>query len=153
MLGNRNSIFNNKGLLKALKDDDEIVKDSDSNEQRIQEVIDFLEEKIDFFSSLFENFQYSSRWCEQNKDLSNGFFDALHDKLFKEFMVRAEFRGALIGNLEENSPNCLKNGKREKMQDWLSNNEELTSLLHNNRNNKAIEKWYKQHRPVRRKSL
>jgi len=170
----RNSIFNG-GLLNAFDDDDEIVIESDSTDddilinsndiwtnssvtpsktsgnkprkspQRIQEVIDFLEKKIDFFSSLFENFQPSSKWCEQNKGLSKGFFDALHDKLFKEFMVRAEFRRALVGNLEETTPHCLKNGNREKMQDWLSNNVELTDLIHKNINNPAIERWYNDH--------
>ena len=112
----------------------------------IDKAIHCIETRKEFFFALFEDVLNSRKWAKENYELSDGFFEALHEKVFDAPPDRAQFRIALIGHPDSQPDRpCLKNGDQNRMRKLLRENISLAVLIAKNLNNPAIEKWYKQH--------
>ncbi len=127
--------------------------------QVIDKAINCIETRKEFFFALFEDILNSRKWAKENYELSGGFFEALHEKVFDAPPDRAQFRIALIGHpdYQPDTP-CIKNGDQNQMRKLLRENVSLAVLIAKNLNNHAIEKWYKQHptckpHPIRQRPL
>lgn len=131
------------------------IATKDNFNEKIVEVFNFLKDKLGFFCYLFDPSNYQAiEWVNKNKLLSKGFFEEL-EVFFDSFYYRGKFRYALLGNIEGTRPSPgLKDHNDEPMWSFLNNSDYLLTpqehqhfieLLHQNRNNPAINKWCKEH--------